>query len=62
LLLGLCGDQARPAVPRLLALYEQAGGPERTSIRQALKRIDPAAGGRLPADQQSGTREKVEFP
>ena len=58
LLLGLCGDQARPAVPRLLALYEQAGGPERTSIRQALKRIDPAAGARLPADAgpESGGR------
>ena len=50
LLLGFCGEAARPAVPRLLTLYKEAGPTERAAIRQALNRIDPAAGARLPVD------------
>jgi hypothetical protein len=50
LLLGLCGEAARPAVPRLRQLYEQSGAVERRPIQAALQRIDPAAATRLPAD------------
>jgi hypothetical protein len=62
LLLGLCGDPARAAVPRLLALYEQADPAERASIRQALNRIEPSACARLPSDAGPDSRGKADVP
>lgn len=62
LLLGLCGDQARPAVPRLLKLCEEAGWSDRASIRQALNRIDPAVGARLPADTGPASENQADGP
>ncbi len=47
LLLGLCGEAARPAVPALLKFYETADPSERAMLRAVLDHIDPAATSRL---------------
>jgi hypothetical protein len=58
LLLGLCGEAARPAVPHLLTLHQRAAPAERALIRQALLRIDPLAAVQLPEEGRAGSELK----
>jgi hypothetical protein len=51
LVLGLCGDQARPAVPLLLRFHAQSDAWTRKTIRAALKGIDPGAWANLPPEE-----------
>jgi hypothetical protein len=63
LILGLCGDRARPAVPLLLQFHEQSDDWARKTIRAALNRIDPAEAAKLSsADALSSPDNEARQP
>jgi hypothetical protein len=54
LLLGLCGDKARPALPLLLRLHAQSDPWTQKTIRAVIRRIDPQVRAGLPPDPVEG--------